>query len=492
MSNINEGSRGQARTMRLQAAAAKAAKAGNYQKEKSLSGVAAVQSGATSLKTRQALRGGATPKEAKATKVAAGKKAFERRGSAIANFAANAVARKHLAMGMKKIKPKRVMAKEDLDSFISILREGAKRKARLLRSMTSGKSSGNLQDIKRKETAYNSELGRRVARKLRKGGAPKRTVVKFFNTDTKATPAADKAIAKFNAKELAKHRELQARGIRPQYDSYDPETDALTEGSYVHSKGQLKKAIKGSKRNIVKAMKKGDKKEASFWMQNKKDAEGQLGEGVSAKRMRIIRKHNVSGKPIKPEVADFMQRSFKKKFYKDKEKFGGATPAVLGRARLKHSAMKAKGLVPESLQLDEAGYKKLMRLKKKAYDTRNPKLVRASAEQEAKVAASMARRGGASPDAIRAGGSRIGKSGKYTQKAGQLASQRDRAMAKFRGRAAGAKFFSSITPAEKRARQKSQADFMNRARSGDFGQNNQEGMRPRYNYLKRTGQLKTK
>lgn len=492
MSNINEGSRGQARTMRLQAAAAKAAKAGNYQKEKSLSGVAAVQSGATSLKTRQALRGGATPKEAKATKVAAGKKAFERRGSAIANFAANAVARKHLAMGMKKIKPKRVMAKEDLDSFISILREGAKRKARLLRSMTSGKSSGNLQDIKRKETAYNSELGRRVARKLRKGGAPKRTAVKFFNKDTKTSPAVDKAIAKFNEKELAKHRELQARGIRPQYDSYDPETDALTEGSYVHSKGQLKKAIKGSKRNIVKAMKKGDKKEASFWMQNKKDAEGQLGEGVSAKRMRVIRKHLVSGKPVTGKVKDFMDRSIQKKLYRDRTKFGGASPAVLGRARLKHSAMKAKGLVPESLQLDEAGYKKLMRLKKKAYDTRNPKLVRASAEQEAKVAASMARRGGASPDAIRAGGSRIGKSGKYTQKAGQLASQRDRAMAKFRGRAAGAKFFSSITPAEKRARQKSQADFMNRARSGDFGQNNQEGMRPRYNYLKRTGQLKTK
>jgi hypothetical protein len=239
-------------------------------------------------------------------------------------------------------------------------------------------------------------------------------------------------------------------------------------------------------------MKKGDKKEASFWMQNKKDAEGQLGEGVSAKRMRVIRKHLVSGKPITGKVKDFMDRSIQKKLYRDRTKFGGASPAVLGRARLKHSAMKAKGLVPESLQLDEAGYKKLMRLKKKAYDTRNPKLVRASAEQEAKVAASMARRGGASPDAIRAGGSRIGKSGKYTQKAGQLASQRDRAMAKFRGRAAGAKFFSSITPAEKRARQKSQADFMNRARSGDFGQNNQEGMRPRYNYLKRTGQLKTK
>jgi len=219
------------------------------------------------------------------------------------------------------------------------------------------------------------------------------------------------------------------------------------------------------------------------------EAELDLAEGVSAKRMRIIRKHHVSGKPIKGEVADFMQRSFKKKFYKDKEKFGGATSAVLGRARLKHSAMKAKGLA-EAEQLDEAGYKKLMRLKKKAYNTRNPKLVRAAAEQEAKVAANMARRGGASAEAVKAGGSRIGKSGKYTQKAGQLANQRDRAFRKFRGRAAGAEVFNAPGP-EKRKRQQAQAEFSNRARSGDFGQNNQEGMRPRYNYLKRTGKLKT-
>ena len=219
------------------------------------------------------------------------------------------------------------------------------------------------------------------------------------------------------------------------------------------------------------------------------EAELDLAEGVSAKRMRIIRKHNVSGKPIKPEVADFMQRSFKKKFYKDKEKFGGATSAVLGRARLKHSAMKAKGLA-EAEQLDEAGYKKLMRLKKKAYNTRNPKVVRATAELEAKVAANMARRGGASADAIRAGGSRIGKSGKYTQKAGNLANQRDRALAKFRGRAVAGGAFNPPGP-EKRKRQQAQAEFSNRARSGDFGQNNQEGMRPRYNYLKRTGKLKT-
>jgi hypothetical protein len=269
-----------------------------------------------------------------------------------------------------------------------------------------------------------------------------------------------------------------------------------------------------------------------------------------------------------------MDRSIQKKLYRDRTKFGGASPAVLGRARLKHSAMKAKGLA-EADQLDEgkggrsnftnlmkrqvsrvrraggredvqreignytereaaggegkmsyqarrafsdanieakvkerdakkakiraamkeqvlaeADYKKLMRLKKKAYNTRNPKLVRATAELEAKVAANMARRGGASAEAVKAGGSRIGKSGKYTQKAGQLANQRDRALAKFRGRAVGGGAFNPPGP-EKRKRQQAQAEFSNRARSGDFGQNNQEGMRPRYNYLKRTGKLKT-
>jgi hypothetical protein len=154
------------------------------------------------------------------------------------------------------------------------------------------------------------------------------------------------------------------------------------------------------------------------------------------------------------------------------------------------NAANAKKSVSEANELNEADYKKLMRLKGAAYKTRNPKVVRATAELEAKVAANMARRGGASADAIRAGGSRIGKSGKYTQKAGQLANQRDRALAKFRGRAVGGGEFNPPGP-EKRKRQQAQAEFSNRARSGDFGQNNQEGMRPRYNYLKRTGKLKT-
>jgi hypothetical protein len=374
------------------------------------------------------------------------------------------------------------------------------------------------------------------------------------------------------------------------------------------------------------------------------EAELDLAEGVSAKRMRVIRKHLVSGKPVTGKVKDFMDRSIQKQLYRDKTKFSGATPAYpsyLERARRKHSAMKAKGLaeadqldemkvlgsvktgfkkgglvgavksgvkalkhnikrggivgdtadarlrdnflsratnkaidknsphgtaaaaravarvsklknikglrrrfkgaveskfsdrtqhtvkpmiaarvaqfnaanakksVSEANELNEAGYKKLMRLKKASYKAdlasrssvldptdarsqgkKHARLKRASAEQGAKVAANMARRGGASADAVRAGGSRIGKSGKYTQKAGQLANQRDRALAKFRGRAVAGGALNPPGP-EKRKRQQAQAEFSNRARSGDFGQNNQEGMRPRYNYLKRTGKLKT-
>jgi hypothetical protein len=274
----------------------------------------------------------------------------------------------------------------------------------------------------------------------------------------------------------------------------------------------------------------------SWNMKEEAEAELDLAEGVDAKRMRLLRKHHVSGKPMTVKVADWMQRSFKKKFEKNKTKFGGETSAVLGKARLKYSAMKAKGLA-ESEQLDEAGYKRLMRIKKAAYKAdlasrkMNPKtpkqdnqlnrlvikhgkLGRAAAERTAQVAAGFARRGGASADAIRGGGSIIGKSGKYTQKAATLAKQRDKGLANFRNlvvdrgvsrdtgvgpvKAMGDRLKykkPQMTPdqvAKKRKDQAAMRDFRNRARSGDFGQNNQEGMRPRYNYLKRTGQLKTK
>lgn len=62
----------------------------------------------------------------------------------------------------------------------------------------------------------------------------------------------------------------------------------LDEGSYVHSKKQLKKAVKGSKREIVKAMKRGNKKDAEFWMQNKKDAESQMSESITEGFLRKL------------------------------------------------------------------------------------------------------------------------------------------------------------------------------------------------------------
>jgi len=174
-------------------------------------------------------------------------------------------------------------------------------------------------------------------------------------------------------------------------------------------------------------------------------------------------------------------------------------PTFTGKkqARIVKGLRRAMGKdVSESVQLDEAGYKKLMRLKKAAYEKKNPKVARAAAEQESKVAARMAMKGGASAEAVKGGGSLIGKSGKYTQKAGNLANQRSKAIAKFRARVgynkAQGMSRSSTEKQISRNTQQFRDDLRNRARSGDFGQNNQEGMRPRYNYLKRTGKLKTK
>lgn len=176
----------------------------------------------------------------------------------------------------------------------------------------------------------------------------------------------------------------------------------------------------------------------------------------------------------------------------------------------KKMAAKAKARrLAESEQLDEAGYKRLMRLKKAAYtaqdkayrsftaDQNKPaKLARATAEREAQVAAGMARRGGASPEAVKGGGSRIGKSGKYTQKAGALANQRDKALAKFRGRAgynkAQGMSRSSTEKQISRNVQQFQDDIRNRSRSGDFGQDNQAALRARSNFQKRFGRLKGK
>jgi hypothetical protein len=191
-----------------------------------------------------------------------------------------------------------------------------------------------------------------------------------------------------------------------------------------------------------------------------------------------------------------------------------AKAKYLAKKAAKASAPKADSTpsIMESVQLDEAGYKRLMRLKKAAYaaqdkayrsftaDQNKPaKLARAAAEREAQVAAGMARRGGASQEAVRGGGSRIGKSGKYTQKAGKLANQRDKALASFRtkGRIAQLLDKREDQSRKKRERQQTQAKFNMDARHGYFGHEiapeiAKAGMRARYNYEKKYGRLKGK
>jgi hypothetical protein len=209
-----------------------------------------------------------------------------------------------------------------------------------------------------------------------------------------------------------------------------------------------------------------------------------------------------------------MDRSFKKTTYANKTRIapgGSAVKAMEVRMGKKHSAMKEKGIA-ESDQLDEAGYKRLMRIKKAAYKAdlasrssvldptdarshgkKHSRLMRAAAERTTQVAANMARRGGASADAVRGSGSLMGKRGTFSMKAIKLSNQRDKAFAKFRGKAAGAKQVApNYSSADKRASQQRYAKFDDQSRSGDFGQDNQAAMRTTYNYLKRTGKLKTK
>jgi hypothetical protein len=282
------------------------------------------------------------------------------------------------------------------------------------------------------------------------------------------------------------------------------------------------------------------------WNMAKMDEETELAEGV--KRLRRLRRlaprsiaqreAGTSGRASR-ETADAYDKELNK-LSASRLRRGGArkqtirgffkkgkptTPATdKAFAEFFKGAMQkanAKGKkVFESEQLDEAGYKRLMRLRKAAYKAdlasrssvldptdarsqgkKHARLKRAAAEQEAKVAARMAMKGGASADAVRAGGSRIGKSGKYTAKAAGLAAQRDKALGKFRGMASGSKSREAVQGAfgmhnmnaeTKRKKQQAQAAFEKKARTGDFGQNNQEGMRPLYNWLKRTGKLKTK
>lgn len=120
------------------------------------------------------------------------------------------------------------------DSTPSIM-EGFMRKKRLLRARTSGKTRTPAAR-KALDTAYDSELGRRVARKLRKGGATKSTVRSFINTDKPTTAAADRAFAKFNDAEYKKHKELQARGVNPKRLGF-AESTKISEGSLGMRKG---------------------------------------------------------------------------------------------------------------------------------------------------------------------------------------------------------------------------------------------------------------
>lgn len=152
--------------------------------------------------------------------------------------------------------------------------EGVRRMRRLRRAHVSGKGSRKTAD------AYDKELSKLSASRLRRGGAGKQTVRAFF-TDKPVTPAADNAYGRFTKDAMDK---AHAKGKKI-FEDMD-----LDEGSYVHSKGQLNKAIKGSKREIVKAIKNGDKKEAEFWMQNKKDAENQLKEATQLYELSLVKK----------------------------------------------------------------------------------------------------------------------------------------------------------------------------------------------------------
>lgn len=470
------------------------------------------------------------------------------------------------------------------------LEEGMKRLRRL-------RTAHHLRGKGSRETAdaYDKELAKVSASRLRRGGAPKQTVRAFF-TDKPTTAAADKAYGNFARKAMSKAsakgkkifeeeqldeltdalisrarnkailrgpekrgfvkkatKRLQSSGAmapRPststERDSqwnkaFNEETDldeAVSTGDPnrgrmgrvkpklppgldpydMYSKGEiqpyggkLQKRLRSMSAEDRKryyqqigirsraASRVGGKTQRLFPMGKKIFEDEQFDEAYQAKRMRVIRKAiaKKDGQGLKPEVADFMKRSFKKTTARSSRITGGkgAQAALMARAAKKHAAMKDK--LAEALQLDEAGYKRLMRLKGAAYEAgqkgspSHGKKMRAAAEQTAKVAAGMARRGGASPDAVRGGGSRIGKSGKYTQKAGALANQRDKALQSFRTKVRTAELFGRETDkGAKRERQQAVDSHREKARSGDFGQDNQTAVRARSNYQKRFGRLK--
>jgi hypothetical protein len=91
-------------------------------------------------------------------------------------------------------------------------------------------------------------------------------------------------VSRWRFKRSQKKIQNRLKGIERATDAMSEDVEGifdhdrqLAEGSYAHSKGELKKAVKGSKKEIGKAYKKGDKKAMKSWLENKKDAEEQLG-----------------------------------------------------------------------------------------------------------------------------------------------------------------------------------------------------------------------
>lgn len=242
-------------------------------------------------------------------------------------------------------------------------------------------------------------------------------------------------------------------------------------------------------------------------------AEDTLEEGYQAKRLRILRKASKDEHaPFAPGTEKFMKNTYKRKVARDEKISGGrgAVTALAIRRRKKAAAMKAKGLAEDTL--NEGILKKLRRAKGAAYAAmqkgegdKYAKLHGVASGLESRYAAKMASRGGASPEAVKGAGSTIGKSGKPTMKAARLATVRDKGLARFRSTSKFARYretggfegkLSDEAVAKKRAIQRSRAEFANKARSGDFGQNNQAinqaGLRARSNFQKRYGRLKGK
>ena len=105
--------------------------------------------------------------------------------------------------------------------------EGVKRMRRLRSARW--KKDGVKKEL---DAAYDKELSKLSASRLRRGGASKHTIRGFFK-DQPATSAENNAYERFTRNAMQK---ANAKGKKI-FEGMD-----LDEGSYVHSKGQLKKA----------------------------------------------------------------------------------------------------------------------------------------------------------------------------------------------------------------------------------------------------------